>query len=69
MCCSPITPSLAQGLPVQSATTVVVTGNELPVATAFEDAALPVVDVAVTDATRYAPATLVRSAVARDFQT
>jgi hemolysin activation/secretion protein len=68
MCCSPITPSVAQGIPAQSATTVVITRDELPVAAAFEDAAVPVVDVAVTGVTRYAPADLVRSAVARELE-
>jgi hemolysin activation/secretion protein len=68
VCCSPITPSVAQGIPAQSGTTAIVTRSELPVAGAFDDAAVPVVDVAVTGATRYAPADIVRSAVARDFQ-
>jgi len=68
MCCSPITPGVAQGTPAQSATTVVITRDELPAAAAFEDAAVPVVEVAVTGVTQYAPVDLLRSAVARDLQ-
>ncbi|MGE5289491.1 MAG: hypothetical protein ACM3ML_20290, partial [Micromonosporaceae bacterium] len=68
MCFGSMTPSIAQGIPAPLATTVIVTRSDLPVAAAFEDAAVPVVDVAVTGVTQYAPADLLSTAVARDFR-
>ena len=49
MSCGPVAPSLGQGNPAQVATTALVDRNELPLAVAFEEAAVPVVDVAVTE--------------------
>jgi hemolysin activation/secretion protein len=64
--CGSVTPILAQGTPTEAP--AIVARSELPVAVAFEDSPVPVVDVALRGVTRYAPADLLRSAVARDLQ-